>query len=54
MRRVVCVLTPTGYTAVITAAPIKFDHPNMTALMAPEIGEYTHKCLDAALWAVSE
>jgi hypothetical protein len=48
------VLTPTGYAAVITAVAIEFDYPKVAALVAPEVGEYTHECVVAALRAVSE
>ena len=48
-RHVLRVLTPTGYTAVITAAAINFDHPHVAALVSSEMGEYTHECVVAAL-----
>ena len=49
-----CVLTPTGYAAVITAVAIGFDYPKVVALVAPEAGEYTRECVVAALRAVSD
>ena len=42
------VLTPTGYAAVITAVAIEFDYPKVAALVAPEVGEYTHECVVCA------
>ena len=48
------VLTPTGYAAVITAVAIKFDYPKVVAIVALEVGEYTHEYVVAALRAVSE
>ena len=40
---------PDSYAAVITAVAIQFDYPKEAALVAPEVGKYTHECVSAAL-----
>ena len=54
MRCVFHSLTPSGYTAVLTAVVIKFDYPKATVLVAPKVGAYTHECVVVALQAVPE
>ena len=53
-RRVFAPLTPSDYAAVITAAGVEFDHPEMAALVAPSVRSYTHEYVVAALRAVAD
>lgn len=53
-HRVFNVLTPSGYASVVKAVAIEFDQPDMAALIAPEVSNYTHEYIIAALRVVSD
>mmetsp|Transcript_31659 Transcript_31659/g.76629 ORF Transcript_31659/g.76629 Transcript_31659/m.76629 type:complete len:579 (-) Transcript_31659:203-1939(-) len=52
--RVFHVMTPSGYASVIKSVAIEFDQPEMGALVAPEVANFTHYYIIAALRVVAD
>jgi hypothetical protein len=47
-------LNPAGYASVIKAVQIEFDQPEMGALVAPAVTNFTHDYILASLRVVSD